>query len=225
MPDSRLHRTPAIVVGCPGCDLLQRVPPLPRGATARCPRCSDVLAARPHGSAERPLALAAAAAIVFIIANCAPLMELSASGRESSTTIIGGSYALWQQGYEFTAAVVVFCSVIAPAIYIAFVLTVLVASRRAPAPHWVGDLARWVGLMRPWAMPEVMLLGILVALTKIADLATVIPDTGTYATGVLVVLLASIAATFDPAEVWTRVEWTDGRGPRQAGESDMVPSQ
>ena len=208
-----------LVVGCPGCDLLQRIPPLPPGATARCPRCSDVLASRPRGPAERPLALAAAAAIVFIIANTATLMELSASGRDSSTTIIGGAYALWQQGYLFTAAVVAFCSFIAPAIYIAFVLAVLLASRHPPAPYWVGELARWAGFMRPWAMPEVMLLGILVALSKIADRATVAPGTGMVALGVLVVLLAAIAATFDPAEVWTRVEWAGGRRPPQEARS------
>ena len=41
-------------------------------------------------------------------------------------------------------------------------------------------------------------LGILVALVKIAQLATVIPDIGMYAVGVLVVLLCAIAVTFDP---------------------------
>ena len=49
----------------------------------------------------------------------------------STIGILGGAYALWQQGYAFTAAVVAFCSVITPAIYIAFVFTVLLASRRA----------------------------------------------------------------------------------------------
>ena len=200
-----------LVVGCPGCDLLQQVPPLPPGATARCPRCSDVLATRPRGSTQRPLALAAAAAIVFVIANTATLMELSASGREAGTTIIGGTYELWRQGYPFSAAVVAFCSVVAPAVYIAFVLTVLLASLRPPAPRWVGELVLGTAFMRPWAMPEVMLLGILVALVKIADLATVIPGPGLYATGALVMLVAAIAATFDPAEVWTRVAWADGK--------------
>jgi paraquat-inducible protein A len=205
-----LHQYPVLVVGCPGCDLLQRVPPLLPGATARCPRCGDVLAAGARGSLQRPLALAAAAAMVFVIANTAPLMELSASGREASTTILGGTYELWRQGYPFSAAVVGFCSVAAPAAYIGFVLTVLLASLRAPAPRWVGDLVLGAAFMRPWAMPEVMLLGILVALVKIADLATVTPGLGLYATGALVLLVAAIAATFEPAEIWKRVVWADG---------------
>lgn len=62
-------------------------------------------------------------------------------------------------------------------------------------------------------MNEVMLLGILVALIKIAQLATVIPGIGMYAVGLLVVLLATVSATFDPHAIWTRVVWADGTIP------------
>ena len=62
-------------------------------------------------------------------------------------------------------------------------------------------------------MTEVMMLGILVALIKIAQLATVIPGIGMYAVGALIVLLAAIMVTFDPREIWTRVVWADGTAP------------
>jgi paraquat-inducible protein A len=56
-------------------------------------------------------------------------------------------------------------------------------------------------------MIEVMLLGVLVALVKIAELATVIPGVALYALGGLVVLFTAIQASFDPREVWQRVAW------------------
>ena len=68
-------------------------------------------------------------------------------------------------------------------------LTVLLAVRRPPAPHWVGEMLRWAHSMRPWSMSEVMMLGILVALIKIAELATVEPGIGMYAVGALIVLV------------------------------------
>jgi paraquat-inducible protein A len=105
---------------------------------------------------------------------------------------------------------VAFCVVVAPAIYLAFMLTVLIAVRRAPAPHWVAELMRWAGVMQPWSMNEVMLLGVLVSLTKIAELATVTPDLGMFALGGLIALLPAITVSFDPEEVWKRVEWADG---------------
>jgi paraquat-inducible protein A len=199
-------------VACPDCDLLQRLPELPPGGKPRCSRCGYTLATRRTDPLDRPLALTLAAAIVFIVANTTPLMGLSAVGRHASTTIGEGAYEMWQQGEPVAAMIVAFCAVIALTSYMLFMLTILLAVRRPPAPQWIGELLRWADSMQPWSMSEVMILGILVALIKIAELATVDPGIGMYAVGALVVLLAAIS--FDPREVWQRVEWADGRVPR-----------
>jgi paraquat-inducible protein A len=196
------------MTACPGCDLLQRVPALPSGGRARCLRCGDTLAIEPgEGSLQRSLALATAAAIVFIIGNTTSLMGLSAVGRQASTTLLGGAYELWLQGYQVTAAAVAFACVLAPAAYLSFLLAVLWMTTRPPLPKWAGGLMRHASFMLSWSMPEVMLLGILVALIKITALATVIPGVGLYAMGVLVVLLAAIRLTFDPRQIWQRLQW------------------
>ena len=200
-------------IACPDCDLPQTIPPLPPGGSARCARCHETIARNPSDPIDRPLAFTVAAAIVFVIANTMPLMGLSAVGREATTTIIGGAHQMWLEGSELTALAVGFCAVIAPGGYIAFMLTVLLAVRHPPAPRWVADLLRFAAFMQPWSMNEVMLLGILVALIKISQLAEVVPGIGIYSVGVLVLLLAAVAATFDRHVVWTRVEWADGTLP------------
>jgi paraquat-inducible protein A len=198
------------VIACPACDLLQVLPALPLHGKASCTRCGETLATRHADPLDLPLALTVAAIVTFAVANTTPLMGLSVAGREASTTILGGALEMWQQGRELTAAVVAFCAVIAPAAHLLFLLVVLLAIRRPPAPQWVGEMLRGARLMRPWSMTEVMMLGILVALVKIAQLATVEPGIGTYAVGVFILLLSTILVTFDPREVWTRVEWADG---------------
>ncbi len=200
-------------IACPGCDLLQRQPRLPPGARARCPRCGEVLATAPADPIDRPLALAITAAIVLIVANTMPLMGISAVGRSAETTILGGALTMWGQGQPLTGALVAICAAVAPGVYILFILAVLLAARRPPAPPWVGALLRLAGHLQLWAMPEVMLLGILVALVKIAELATVTAGVGLYAAGALPVLLAAIAVSFDPGAIWERVVWTDGEAP------------
>jgi len=200
-------------IACPDCDLLQRIPALPQGGKARCARCGKTLVTRRYDPVDRALALTIAAAIALVIANTTPLMGLSAAGREASTTIMGGAREMWLQGSEVTAVIVAFCAVIAPAGHILFLLTVLLAVRRPPAPHWVGELLRSAHFMQPWSMTEVMMLGILVALFKIAQLATVIPGIGMYAAGLFVLLVAAVLATFDPHEVWDRVQWANGELP------------
>ena len=204
-------------VACRECDLLQCLPELPPGSKARCPRCGYMVASRTTDPVDRPLALTITALIALMIANTTPLMGLSAVGRSASTTIIGGAYDMWRQGQEVTAMIVAFCAVIAPTAYLLFLLTVLLAVRRPPAPHWVGELLRWAESMRPWSMNEVMLLGILVALIKIAELATVDAGVGMYAVGALVLLFPAIMVTFDPDEVWQRIAWADDTVPPWPG--------
>src|SRR5262245_6238819 len=200
---------PAETIACEECDLLLRLPAVPPGAKARCPRCGSTLMSRSSDPLDRPLALAIAAAITFIVAHTTPLLGLSAVGRHASTTIAGGALEMWRTGEQLTAVIVAFCAGIAPAGYILFMLIVLIAVRRPPAPQWVGEMLRWGRAMVPWSMNEVMVLGILVALIKIAELATVEPGIAMYAMGVLVVLFAAIMFTADPHEMWKRVEWAD----------------
>jgi len=53
----------------------------------------------------------------------------------------------------------------------------------------------------------VMMLGILVALIKISQLATVHAGLGMYAVGALILLFPAIVVTFDSRALWARVEW------------------
>jgi len=211
-------------VACPDCDLLQRIPQLPPGGRARCSRCGHQLAKQPTVTNDLPLALTIAATIVFILANTSPLMDLSVVGRTASTTIVGGAYEMWLQNEEITGVLVAFCAVIAPGGYLLFMLTLLVAARRSPAPYWVGEMLRWVNHFQLWSMLEVMLLGILVALIKIAQLATVDAGIGMYCVGALVLLIPAIAVNFDERGLWERVEWADGEKP-PLSPAELAPAQ
>jgi len=130
---------------------------------------------------------------------------------------------MWMQGQQLTALIIAFCAVIAPGGYIVFLLTVLLAVRRPPARKWVGELLRGAAFMQPWSMVEVMILGILIALIKIAELALVEPGIGMYAVGALVVLLTAIGITFNPDEIWRRIDWVDPR-PSAAGGTPAAAS-
>lgn len=195
------------IVACLDCDLLQRIPALSPGSTAKCRRCGHTIAFSRPDSLNRTLALVLAAAIALIVANTLPLMELSISGRQVSTTILGGAMEMWSRGEPLIAMLVAFCTVVAPAVYIGMMFTILLIARQTPIPWWAGTLLHWAEWHQAWAMVEVMMLGILVALIKIADLATVVPGIGMFAVGALVVLIAAITVMFDPHQVWQRIEW------------------
>jgi paraquat-inducible protein A len=197
-------------VACPDCDLLQHIPPLAPGRKAACARCGRTLVKQPTGSRDVPLALTIAAAIALIIAFTLPLMELQVVGRFASTTIPGAAYEMWLQGQLVVSVLVLFCAVLAPAGYVLFMLILLLAARRTPVPHWAAEMLRWVSHVQVWSMLEVVMLGVLVALTKIAQLATVDPGIGMYAFGATILLIPAIMTNFDRRELWQRVEWSAG---------------
>lgn len=206
----------AALLACQHCDLLQRLPDLAPGASARCPRCSKELWRRRPDSINRTLALTIAAAILYIIANSVPMLGLTIVGRDASTTVIGGARHLWQNGQAMVGVLVLFTAVIAPALQISFILAITLAVRFKRVPRWVGTLLRHHPTTRTWSMIEVMMLGVLVALIKIADYATVIPGVALFVLWSLVFLLAAIQANFDPRLVWEQIDWADVEQPRKS---------
>src|SRR5262247_3010073 len=190
------------LIACLHCDLLQRLPDLSPGASARCPRCDRELWRRREDSLNRTLALTLAAAVLYVIANAVPMLGLSVVGRAASTTVLGGVQQLWGNGQQIVAVLVLFAAVVAPALQIGFLLLIVLGVQHEPSPRWVGELLRHHPTTRIWSMIEVMLIGVLVALIKIADYATVIPGLALFVLGALVFVLAAIQSTFDPREVW-----------------------
>jgi paraquat-inducible protein A len=136
-----------------------------------------------------------------------PMIGLTIVGKQASATVIGGGEFLWNNGMRTVSALVLFTAVVAPALQIGFMLAIALGGRRDSPPPWTGALLRHVPVSRTWSMIEVMLLGVLVALIKIQDYATVLPGVALYMLASLVVLLAAIQVSFDPREIWQRIRW------------------
>jgi len=202
------------LVGCPDCDLVQRLPELAAGASARCPRCGKELWRRREDSLNRTLALTAAALFLYLLANSVPMLGLTVAGRQAFTTVAGGAQQLWQGDHQLVAALVFFTAVIAPGLQIGLMLAIVIGARRKRPRRWVGELLRHHPTASTWSMLEVMMIGVLVALIKIADYATVIPGLAMLALFALIFLLAATQASFDPREVWDRVAWAETEAQR-----------
>jgi paraquat-inducible protein A len=204
------------LVACSHCDLLQRLPELTPGSSARCPRCDKELWRRREDSLNRTLALTLGAAMLYVVANSVPMLGLTIVGHQASTTVIGGAAHLWSEGQQSVAALVLLTAVVAPALQIGFMLGIVLGGLRDRPPRWVGTLLRHHPTTRTWSMIEVMMLGVLVALIKIADYATVIPGMALFVLWALVFLLAGMQASFDSHEVWERIQWAEDGARRDA---------
>lgn len=187
------------------CGLIYHEPELKPGEKARCARCRTVLMEKKRHGLSYPLALAISSLFLFILSNVYPLLKLKIAGREQSGLIFTGINELYQQGFWAIAALVFMVAIIAPLLRILSVLYVLLpllVERRWPKAKTV---FRLVETLQPWAMSEVFMLGILVALVKLGDLATIELGTALYSFAALIVLMTAMDASLDDQAVWEQL--------------------
>ena len=83
----------------------------------------------------------------------------------------------------------------------------LTATARLRSSLWRRQRAwihRFIELIGPWAMLDVFLLAVLVALVKLGDIGRVIPGPGLVAFTCVVILTMLASQSFDPKLMWNR---------------------
>jgi paraquat-inducible protein A len=196
------------LLACHDCDLLQRPVALPPGGMARCARCQGVLYRSKPGGLDRTLAFSLGAAVLFIIANSFPIVGLEAAGFHSSTTLFGTVRTLYDDDMASVAGLVFVTTILMPGLGIAAFLYLLLPLKLGWVPRGLPAVFRVLHAVRPWGMVEVFMLGTLVALTKLAALASVVPGIALWCFAILMILIAAAAGSFDTHEFWARVEET-----------------
>lgn len=194
------------LVACHDCDLLQELAGLPNGATARCRLCGSTLRRRRDDGIERTLALALSAAVLFFVANAFPFLSFDMKGQVTQTTLATGVHDLWEAGTWEIALLVAFTSLVAPLLQITLLLYVLLPVHWGRVPWKMAPAFRLLRRVQPWSMMEVFLIGILVAVTKLMDMAEVVPGPSLFAFVTLILVLAGAMSSFDPEAVWERLE-------------------
>ncbi len=193
------------LVACHDCDLLQREPRVPEGGSAHCPRCDAELWRHRPDSLERTLALTVAGVVLFAVANAFPFLGFDMQGQGTTTTLSSGVVSLFQQGRPAVASLVLLTTIVAPVLQLSMLLYVLVPLRLGRRAPYVIPVFRWLEHVRPWSMMEVFLIGILVSLVKLADMAEIELGLSLWAFGLLIPVLAGALASLDEREVWERI--------------------
>lgn len=161
------------LIACPTCDALHRVATVPLGARGRCQRCGTTLAA-PRARAMTHIVMLAATSLVLLVAAVfLPFLEISAGGMVRRSSVLDAALA-FSDGITLplTLAVAAFI-VVVPALRLALIIHALapMALGWRPARHAIPAF-RLAEALRPWAMAEIFVIGVAVALVKVAGLAT-----------------------------------------------------
>jgi paraquat-inducible protein A len=194
------------LIACHECDLIHRVDAVPEGSVARCSRCGALLYQHKRDSLERTLALTVTGLILFVVANAFPFLGFKLQAQVHETILITGVQELYHQGMWILATVVLLTTIVMPAAQMMGLLYVLVPLRLNRLPWKLKEVFRLIQSLRPWAMMEVFMLGILVSIVKLAKMATIVPGIAAFAFMALIFVLAASLAVLDPHAVWEKIK-------------------
>jgi paraquat-inducible protein A len=200
-----------VIVACQDCDLLHRQRVLRDGQRAMCSRCGAVLYRKKRDSLDDTLVYSLTAVILFCMANVFPFMTFKYEGRVQESVLFTGVKELFVQDMWAVAILVLLVSVIIPLLKIVGMLYVLLPLRMNRQPWYAARIFRIVETLHPWAMVDVYMLGVIVAMVKLNDFATIVPGAALYSFAALLITMAAAGAALNPHEVWERLDMIERR--------------
>lgn len=205
------------LIACAHCDLIHRETVLPAHGQALCTRCGAELYESGTHTVDQALALALAALVLCLFANVFPLIRFNLQGSDAYTTISGAVWVMYEQGMVVLALLIAWAALLAPILMISGMLYVLLPLRLARIPPFFARAMRLVRAMQPWAMIEVLMLGVLVSLVKLDKTGVVEATAGTWMCLALMLVLAGLGLAFDHRMIWRRYDELLGEDANHVG--------
>ncbi|SAK49857.1 PqiA family integral membrane protein [Caballeronia fortuita] len=199
-------RTARPLIACHECDLMQRESDVPPGGTLRCCRCRAVLYRRRARGFDRALAYALAACVLWLISNAFPIVGLAVNGDLVETTLFGAVRVLYRDGMWPLAALIFVTTILMPAIQATGMVWLLLPLHLKRRPWRADAVFRLLRVARNWGMTEVLMLGLLVAVVKLAHIASVVTGPALWSLAALMLLLVAAASAYDERAMWQRIE-------------------
>ncbi len=190
------------IIACHECGHLFYYEAIPAGARASCSHCGSLLYRHIPHSLSTSLALYLTALLLFIIANVFPFLSLELGGRQVNSILFSSGWAMVELGMGELGVLIFLTSILFPFIVITGMLYLLIpACMGRTAPH-MGEVYRVINALLPWSMVSVFMLGVLIAIVKLQDLANVITGPALYSLACLLIVYTAARANFDPNALW-----------------------
>lgn len=202
---------PERATACPECDLLLQDVAVPPGSESVCPRCGHVLREGRPDSVLHALLLSTLGLMLFGPAIGMPLLSLSVTGLRQEASLAQAVLALADNGFWEVALMVATCAVIAPLLNLWLLFAVSVTLQLRSQPRWLPLLMRMNHHVREWAMLEVFLMGVLVSMVKLKDIAELLPGIGLYCFVCLMLCALLLNTIIDEHELWQTWDMNQAR--------------
>ncbi len=193
------------LTGCPDCGTLQHMPPTPHPGVVNCVTCRSLLENTHGRSSTAALACAASALLLLIPANLAPFLTTSILGVSRQSVLASSATAMQKDGWPLLAIFILLFVVVAPFVRFSLLTAVLGAVQFDRRPAWLGRGFRYANLLQTWAMPDVFLLGLVVAYARLKASISVQVGVGAMCFIAVGVLALLTRATLSKGAVWEAI--------------------
>ncbi len=136
------------------------------------------------------------------MANSFPFLSFEAQGQDRTISLIESAYELFSRGFVFLAAMVYAFILLFPLLYLCCLLAILIPIKMGVKPIFPVFLGRLMSFFLPWIMAEVFIVGVLVALVKVIELADIILGVSFWAYITFVVLFTFTASVANRHQLW-----------------------
>lgn len=191
-------------IACLICDTMYRIDDAQAGQATRCLRCGHRLTYGKSEAIARVVGLATTSLILTLLAVFVPFLNLTSGGRTTSASLVSVVAGFSQGIMEPLAVAVLGFILVLP---LARLLLLIFALGPAVLGRTPGTGAapalRWAIRLKPWAMGEIFMVGVAVALVKLAGLATIGIGPAFWALAAVVLLTAYQETFMCRHTLWT----------------------
>lgn len=169
-----------------------------------CDRCGARLHSRTPNAMNLSWASLIAAILLFLPANLLPVMTFKSFGKGEPSTIFSGILHLLEQDMLFIGLIVLIASIVVPVLkIIAMIILLCTVQFRLQTnlrqKTLMFRVVEWIGR---WSMLDLFVIGILVALVQLGNIAHIEGNDGATAFAVVVLLTMFSAIVFDTRLIW-----------------------
>lgn len=193
-------------VACHSCDKLFELPELRHGQRLRCTRCDSVLTDFSDTGIQRALALSIAGLVLLFSTFFFPMLQIQVRGQTSSINLIDSALMLFTNSNYILGGLVLVFILIVPLVILTAIILLSTCILFDYKNEKLVLLARGFYLIRDWNMVEVYLIGMMVSLTNLMELAEVSLGLSFWALIAFSLTFLSAIYNMDRHVVWSRIK-------------------
>ena len=155
---------------------------------------------------ESALVLSLTGLILFVPAMVLPIMTLNTLGFEQSANILQWVSALFRTDFHIVGIVVLLTVVVVPLLKLLLLFYVSMAIRMKADWSNLGSTFRFYQRIDEWGMLEICMLGILISIIKLKDLAQISYGIGLFCFLLVLTITLVASVTLDKHKYWSCIK-------------------